>query len=197
MKYATCAVVYGDISRYDEKNYEKLSGMMSVVEISEQRKLNIIVNFLNKILSDTLWIRNFKDNKMTRTSNDEIYVTSDKWSLKNLKEQELEIINKSVRNEPFSTFNEYSINKFLKLKNNFSIEKCLEQYLPAIYISISSYKFSAAKLSHNKIRKEFEDILPSILNDIDYSEILWDWELQKDKDDIEIYGYGLKILLNI
>lgn len=193
MKYATCAVVYGDILSYNENNSQKLRGMMSVKEPSEQRKLNIIVNFLNKILSETLWIYDFKNSKMSRTSNDEIYVTSDKWSLKNFKEQELEIIT----DEEFISKNEYSMSKFLKIKNNFSIEKCLENYLPAIYISIGSYKFMSAKFSFNKIKKEFENILPSILNDIDYSEILWNWKLPEGKDDIEIYDYDFKILLNI
>jgi len=192
-KYAIRSVAYGDIYSYSDKNSQKLRGMISVTDISEDSKLYIIVNFLGKILNETLLIYDFKDTVMTRRSNDEVYVTSDEWSLKNFKNQELEIL----KDKRFVSTHEYSISKFLKLKKEFSIEKCLEMYLPAIYISISSYKFMGARMSHNKIRKEFENILPSILSDISYSEILWNWKVPEGKDDIEIYDYDLKILLNI
>jgi hypothetical protein len=188
MKYAIYSVVYGDVD-------ENISGVMSVTEISETRKLNIIVNFLNRILNNTLWIYDFKNTIATRLTSDELYVTSDKWSLKNFKHQDLDIVKNIDKMD--QRIPEYKMVKFLKLKNNFSIEKCLEMYLPAIYISISTYEFMNAKISHNKIRKEFEDILPSILHDIDYSEIIWDLKLPENKEDIEIYDYNLKILLNV
>lgn len=188
MKYAIYSVVYGDVD-------ENISGVMSVTEISETRKLNIIVNFLNRILNNTLWIYDFKNTIATRLTSDELYVTSDEWSLKNFKYQDIDIVKNIDKMD--QRIPEYKMVKFLKLKNNFSIEKCLEMYLPAIYISISTYKFMNAKISHNKIRKEFEDILPSILHDIDYSEIIWDLKLPENKEDIEIYDYNLKILLNV
>lgn len=191
MKYAVLSVAYGDISKYHDPTESRYRGLMSVTKISESKKLYIIANFLSKVLQDCLMIYDFKSSIQTRKTPDELLVTSDEWSLKNFKNQNLEIFN------DLSITSLYSFNNFLKLKNNFSIENCLDMYRPAIYISIGSFKFMASKISHNKIRKEFEELLPSFLHDIDYDDILWDMKAPQSGEDIEIYDYSLKILLKM
>ena len=56
----------------------------------------------------------------------------------------------------------------------------------------------ASKISHNKIRSQLEDVLPSFLHDVEYDEIMWGAKKPQDNEsDIEIYDYDLKILLKM
>lgn len=192
-KYAVCAVCYSN-------DYTgNITGTITVSEVNENKKLNIIMNFLMFILNKSLFIHYFKNTIQIRTTNDELYVTSDEWSLKNLKYQDIDILKDDKTDINFRNF--------LKFKNEFSIDKYLNLYLPAIFIYISGGGFGEmSKISLNKITKQFEDILPSILHDIDYSDILYSWKLPKYSDDapfplplpdIEIYDFDLKIILNI
>ena len=192
MKYVIRSVAYGDISKFDQSSNHRYNGLMSVKETSEINKLNIIVNFLNKLLNECLIMIDFSATKKTRITPDELYVTSDEWSLKNFKDQKLEIMNVQEATQS------WAYKKFLKLKEGFTIERCLDMFRPAIYISIGSYKFMASKISHNKIRTELEDVLPSFLHDVKYDEIMWSMKKPQDNEsDIEIYDYDLKILLKM
>lgn len=192
MKYVIRSVAYGDVSKFDQSSNSRYNGMMSVKDTSEINKLNIIVNFLNKLLHECLIMIDLTDTKKTRVTPDELYVTSDEWSLKNFKDQKLEIMNDQEVTQS------WGYKKFLKLKEGFTIERCLDMFRPAIYISIGSYKFMASKISHNKIRSQLEDILPSFLHDVEYDEIMWSMKApQENESDIEIYDYDLKILLKM
>ena len=191
MKYVVRSVAYGDLSNYSKPVDQRYRGLMSVSEVSENKKLNIIANFLSSITNDCLIMHDFKSTIMTRTTPDELLVTSDEWSLKNFKDQNLAILDDE------SVTSLYSFKKFLDLKNNFSIERCLDMYRPAIYISIGSYKFMNSKISHKKIHQELEEALPSFLHDTDYEDILWDMKLPVGEEDVEIYDYSVKILLKM
>jgi predicted nuclease of predicted toxin-antitoxin system len=190
MKYAITAVAYSDYKYISEVVYDKyddLTGLLSISKINESKKLDIITHFLSNTLYNILWI---SATNQTRRSIDELFVNSDYYALKNFKNQNLEI----MKDNKITSL--YNYNKFLKLKENFSIEKVLELYVPCIYITISNYGFSPSKMLYSKIKKEFEDILPSILHDINYDKIIWEHKLPPDKKDIEIYDYSLKIILN-
>lgn len=189
MKYVVRSVTYGDLSNYDKPVDQRYVGLYTVKEITENLKLNIIINFLNEVLENCLKIYNWSNYRPTRVTRDEVLVTSDEWSLKNFKNQNLEIFNDE------SITSRYSFKKFIDFKNDFSIERCLDMYKPAIYIVIGTFHMNA-KFSHNKIRKELEEVLPSALHDIDYEDIIWGMK-SVGEEDIEIYDYSVKILLKM
>jgi hypothetical protein len=190
LSYTIRCILYGDYDFLDRDNQHRYNGMMSVKEVNNNKKLIIICEFLKSLLSDVLWLRTFNDRITSRITDDEKYVTSDYWSIKNLSKQILEIEKRDVESE-------YSKTKFLKFKEGFSIDKYLDMYKPGIYITIGSKEFMGNKMSHNKIKKEFENILPSILHDLDYEEVIWGSKLPTDMEDIEIYEYDFKILLKM
>lgn len=190
LSYAIRCILYGDYDNYNRDVRSRYNGMMSVKEITNNIKLIMICEFLRNMLSDVLWVSSYRDRIMSRTSNDEMYVTSDEWSIKNLSKQKLELENKKIESE-------YSKEKYLKFQKEFSVEKYLDMFRPGIYVTVGTSQFMGAKFSHNKIKNEFESVLPSILPDLGFEDVIWPYKVPQDKEDIEIYEFDFKILLKM
>lgn len=190
VKYAVRSVAYGDFERYDEEPDRRYNGMMSVSKTDTNRKLDIICHFLKNLLNDTIWIRYWSEKKPVRVSDEEKFVTSDEFSIKNFK---------NLSFDPKLGEN-WNLTKFLDFKSKFSVEKFLDMYRPSIFITIGAEKVT--KISHNKIKSEFSELLPSILSDLDYEEVIWPWRqkpnnVTKEDEDFDIYDFDLKIILKM
>jgi hypothetical protein len=185
MSYVIRTISYGDIDRYNNEPKLRYNGLMSVTETDKNSKLHIICNFLKDLLYKVLWITDHGHSGFTKKpqfSMDQLYVTSDKFSIKNFKN-----IDVTVSATPFS------LKRYLKMKSEFSIERYLDMYRPSIYISVGSSMMMSAKISKNKITKEFQEVLPSIISDLNYDTVIWPYT--NSQQDIEIYDFDIKILL--
>ena len=73
-------------------------------------------------------------------------------------------------------------------------------YRPGIYISIGERNISPVKnqqINLRSIESEYDKILPSVLHDIDYEDILWGYSRGERMfdDNMLICDYCIKILL--
>ncbi len=178
-KYVTTCQLYRDSGNYELSNKRRYNGMITVTD-SNKEKNYLIVCFLVEILHSTL----YQEGRNTRITNDEIYVTDQKWSISNLSKTVYEI--EKYENSA----------KFKKIKDNFDLDKLLDLRRPGIFINLTNHDSSSA-LSLKKVRREFEEIMPSILSELDYEEVIYPQELPKDKEDIEIYDFEIAILLKM
>lgn len=186
-KFAIKNVLYGDIERWSYGSNQRYNGSISVQNCDNQEKLKLICHFLVDILYPTLFINSFNRSStsttiLTRTSQDEVFVTSEKYSMKNFKNIKFEIEDKldDVQSEKLKRQRElYDSDKFLDLRR------------PAIFISISSDFTDLLRV--DDLKRRFEEVIPAITSEIDAEEVIWPWKASLEW----VNDFDLKILLKM
>jgi len=184
-------VLYGDIERYGNKNQNKFNGVLGIGE-TEIYKRRILYKILLDMLRPTVWIGH--PSVRLRMEHDEIYVTDPIYQCCNFDINNFSI--SKIEKTHQSKLSQYDINK----KENYDINHFFEMYRPGIYISIGERNISPVKnqqINLRSIESEYDKILPSVLHDIDYEDILWGYSRGERMfdDNMLICDYCIKILL--
>lgn len=184
-KYTMCCVIYGDYDKINESNRRKFSGLISIPNPKDKlRKIDIIIHILKSIVHPTLSI-GWPDMEI-RTTEEERLVTNKRYQCQNFNINDYEIF-KNCHTTFINKIKTYNVNSFLKL------------YAPAIVIEISNEPYMSGKMNLRKLEADIDEVLPSILPELDYEEVLFD-SSRFDRlfdDDRDIYEYTLKILLKV
>lgn len=198
-KYVMACVAYGDYENLDKEIMYRYNGLLSVMNPSDDsKKLNIIIHIIKDILYPTLFIGS--PSIVIRRTEEEIYVTDKKWNCENFDidsykfNEGEEFDNGGTGRRSTTTIYKSELDK----KKNYGVDKVLSMYKPCLVIEIGghndSYRTGKIKLSH--LEPILDDVLQTILPDLDYEEVIWDKSRGKRQfTDDEFYDYTLKILL--
>jgi hypothetical protein len=191
-KYTIRCVLNGDVEKHDEPIRRRFNGIQPVNLDDENDKIHTIVNIIQTMVQPTLSLGSFKDFANIRTTNDEVFVTDKKYQCQNFNIENYQIYYSILYQEksPFSDL----------VRRKYNINLYLDMYQPGITISIGGNQ-AVAKDGFNlrKLESRLDEILPSILHDLDYKEVIFDAARfdRKFDDNTEMYDYTVKILLNI
>lgn len=192
-KLSRRCVLYGDPDRSKYELSRRFNGIVTVGECGDGDKLRMIIHILKEMIYPTLFVGQFPyRSKNLRVGKDEVFVTDKKYQCQNFNSEEfpldstytnLMMPNRGTDSYTFTTSKRYDINLFL------------DMYQPGIYISIKSDK----SFDLGKVEKGLDSVLPSILSDLDYKEVIFDHKrgIGEEKAEIVTYDYDLKILLNL
>lgn len=161
---------------------------------------DVIIDMTQEIISPTLYVGH--PSVELRLTNEERYVTNSQFQCLNFNIENFKIYkdfdgfidSKVIRSGLVSKYN-------LEKKKKYNLDQIIESYKPGIYIKIGDN--SKKEINLNILQNKLEDVVPAILSDLDYEEVIWDWNsnedpiLKKKGTTKTIYGYTLKILLNI
>lgn len=198
-KYVMACVAYGDYENLDKEIMYRYNGLLSVMNPSDDsKKLNIIIHIIKDILYPTLFIGS--PSIVIRRTEEEIYVTDKKWNCENFDidsykfNEGEEFDNGGTGRRSTTTIYKSELDK----KKNYGVDKVLSMYKPCLVMEIGghndSYRTGKIKLSH--LEPILDDVLQTILPDLDYEEVIWDKSRGKRQfTDDEFYDYTLKILL--
>jgi hypothetical protein len=197
------AVAYGDYEKYDKDNYHKFNGLIHVGDKNDRnRKIDIIIHIIKDIIYPTIFIGS--PSIPLRRTNDQIYVTDEEWNCKNFNIDNYDIEpNKEYENDDsgfnFRRRNTTTIypSDFNKLKL-YHADKVIEMHKPCLVMDIGGYSEShlTGKISLSKLEPLLDDVLETILPELDYEDIIWDKARgRRQFSDDEFYDYTLKILL--
>lgn len=189
-KWTSRCVLYGDVENINKSDKEsgKYNGIISIPTISTVNKTRTIIHIIKEIVNPTLNIGSGQNTKPLRSNSDEIYVTDKKYqcSFFNIKD--------------YVVYNQVS-KFYLEKKNKYDTSLFTNMYRPGIVINIGGYSsdFMVGKFNLGKLESKIDEVLPSILHDLDYKEVIFDQnrESRLYKSDTDIYDYTLKILLNM
>lgn len=186
-KYASIATTS---KSYQSDKYNQLT-MAKDLESLEKR---LVLNILIDIIYPTLFIGHPSIN--LRITKEQIYVTDKKWQCSNFNVNDYikpGTYHNGRRERRKTTIFEHTI----KEKEKYNFYKILNSHKPCILIivdnMISSFN-TTFKVSH--IQNLLDEVLPTILPELDYEKVIWDG-VKKIDSDIDIYDYKLKILLKI
>lgn len=199
-KYVMPCIACGDYENYDKEIDYRYNGLISYQDVKdESRKLDIIIHILIDILYPTLFIG--IPSVTMRNSKQQYFVTDEKWQCQNfdIKNYEFkendEIENGNSGRRLTTTIFSWD----LKKKSLYSIDKVLSMYKPCVVIDIGGHNNShltgAFKL--DDIESKLDEVLPTILPELDYEDVIWDYSRGTRKFDTssEFYDYTLKIIL--
>lgn len=199
-RYVMPCVAYGDYENIEKDIQHRHNGLISYQDLSNQsRKSDIIIHILINIIYPTLFIGS--PSVTMRNSKDEYFVTDEKWQCQNFdiknykfKEgDELENGNSGRR----STTTIFSFD--LKKKELYSVDKVIQMYKPCIVIEIGGHNNShmSGQFKLDDIESKFDEVLPTILPELDYEDVIWDHSRGTRQFDTSagFYDYTLKIIL--
>lgn len=172
-----CAISY---NQYYEDNINYLSGTMPIYSKGFDIKYKII-NIIRDIVSPTLY---YSGNQI-RQSLEQRYVIDDKYKCVNFSVNDYDVFNNT---------------NYIMDINNYSVHKVINAYKPVIELnienSITPYS-SSGMFSLNDFEKKLDQILNNILNDIHYSNIIFDYHRNNRDYIIPTYvnRYTMKIIL--
>lgn len=197
-KWTMCCVAYGDYENHDKPNNRKYNGLLSVPNPKEGDKLNIIISILKDILNPTLRIGSYPS-VFLRRDDDQYYVTDKKWNCANF-----DIDNYVIKEgDKFKGDERRDVtihSSDIRSKKDYSVDKILDMYKPCITINIGGYSDShlTGKMNLKKLESDIDEVLPAILPTLDYEEVIFDSSRgnRQFDDNIDIYDYTIKILLN-
>ena len=200
-KWTMCCVAYGDVENYDKPDRNKYNGLVTVKNKDSRDRLRITIHILKAIVSPTLYIGSWP-NMMLRQSDESYYVTDKKWQCQNFNIDDYSDIKDGAE---FDT-DDYKGRKTkifqhdIDKKKQYSIDKIISMYVPAVVIEIGNRDNSIASggINLKKIELMIDDALESVLPTLDYKEVVFDQSRfdRKFDDDVDIYDYTIKILLN-
>ena len=205
-KYVMPCVAYGDYENYDKEIDYRYNGLISYQDVKdESRKLDIIIHILIDILYPTLFIGN--PSVTMRNSKSQYFVTDEKWQcqnfdIKNYEFKENDEIENGNSRRPNKRLVKSTTTIFswdLKKKSLYSVDKVLSMYKPCVVIEIGGHNNShltgAFKL--DDIESKLDEVLPTILPELNYEDIIWDKSRGTRQFDTssEFYDYTLKITL--
>ena len=189
-KFVTLCTLYADVDIHVSNILRRYNGLITCKNIDNSEKLSLISHFLVGLLSSTLFIAQGPSagarsgTFLSRTTYDEVYVTSPKWSMKNISKIKFKI-------EEIDKISQSALSKFLDDKQKYNLENSLELYRPGIYIGISAYYDN--QIDGKELTTRFEEVMPSLLSELDYEDVIWPWKA----DLPNINDYDLKILLKM
>jgi hypothetical protein len=192
------AVAYGNYEKYDDSNYSKFNGLMYTRNDNKDKKLNVIIHMIKDIIYPTLFIG--YPSISIRKTDEQIHVTDEKWNCKNFNIDNYDIeVNKEYENGNSGRRNTTTIypSDFNKLKL-YHVDKVIEMHKPCLVMDIGGYSEShlTGKISLSKLEPLLDDVLETILPELDYEDIIWDKARgSRQFSDDEFYDYTLKILL--
>jgi hypothetical protein len=199
-RYVMPCIAYGDYENIEKDIQLRHNGLISYQDLNNQsRKLDIIIHILINIIYPTLFIGS--PSVTMRNSKDEYFVTDEKWQcqnfdIKNYKVKEGDVLENGNSGRR-STTTIYSFD--LKKKELYSVDKVIQMYKPCIVIEIgghdNSYRTGQFKL--DDIESKFDEVLPTILPELDYEDVIWDHSRGTRQFDTSagFYDYTLKIIL--
>jgi len=176
-------VLYGDLEKRNEPVRRRYSGIMPISEKSNN-KLDIIVHIIKEIVYPTLSIMSFGKRIDIRMSDESQFVTDVKYQCINFNIEDY----LRGRHNILATM-------YVDQKRLYNIDNIIELYQPGVYINMKD----DSKIWLDKLEREIDDILPSILPDFDYKEVIFDhsrWDRQFAGVG-NVSDYTLRILLNI
>lgn len=186
-KFVTLCVLYTDTDRSNMPKTQRYNGLITCKTSDNSEKINLISHFLVSLLSPTLFISEYgrtSSTLLSRTTHDEVYVTSQKWSMKNISKTKFKF-------EENSEVSQSALSRFLDAKQKYNLENSLDFYTPGIYIGLSTDYMN--QIDGKVLTSRFEEVMPSILSELDYEEVIWPW-----KADLPyVNDYDLKILLKM
>ena len=196
-------VLNGDAENFDRPIRRRYNGYSSVSDPNDDnRKIDIIIDILKDITMPTLFIG--YPSVDFRTTEEEIYVTDDKYKCENFDINNYSLINKQSQPHGFivkmgnrlrdTTIQQSDITKKIK----YDIDKILDMYKPGIVIRIGNLEgHMTGKMNLRKLESGIDEILPSILPTLDYEEVIFDSSRgdRRFDDDMDVYDYTIKILL--
>jgi hypothetical protein len=190
-KFVTTAITYGDYYKKDEPVKRRYSGTMPVSNLDDDRFYWIMREIIRSILSPTFKIGGWKDESYIRQDEAEEYVTDKKYQCVNFN-----IMDYSISSDvEFLKKKKYELEKL----SNYSPENILNMYIPSIYIDIGRHRdsYKTGVMNLKKLESSLDDVLPTILPTIEYSDVIFDMsrEDRQFDDDTDIQDYTLKILL--
>lgn len=202
-KYVMPCVSYGDYENYDKEIDYRHNALISYQDVKdESRKLDVIIHILIDILYPTLFIGN--PSVTMRNSKSQYFVTDEKWQcqnfdIKNYEFKEGDEIENGNSRKPNKRSTTTIFSWDLKKKSLYSIDKVLSMYKPCVVIEIGGYNNShltgAFKL--DDIESKLDEVLPTILPELNYEDIIWDKSRGTRQFDTSagFYDYTLKIIL--
>ena len=199
-KYVMPCVAYGDYENYDKEIDYRYNGLISYQDVKdENRKLDVIIHILIDILYPTLFIGN--PSVTMRNSKSQYFVTDEKWQCQNFDIKNYEFKeNDEIENGNSGRRSTTTIFSWdLKKKSLYSIDKVLSMYKPCVVIEIGGHNNShltgAFKL--DDIESKLDEVLPTILPELNYEDIIWDKSRGTRQFDTssDFYDYTLKITL--
>lgn len=203
-KWVMCCVAYGDVEKWDRPNKYKYNGLVTVMRRDARDRQRIIIHILKEMVYPTLYIGSYP-NMMLRQSDESYYVTDPKWKCVNFDIDDYQEMGIKSGSE-FST-DDYKGRKTIisdldiQKKRNYSLDKILDMYKPAVVIEIGNRDRLASSGGMNLIKLEslLDDALESILPALDYEEVIWDMSRGNRQFDYntDIHDYTVKILLNL
>jgi hypothetical protein len=192
------AIAYGSYEKYDKDNYHKFNGLIHAGNKSD-KKTNVIIHMIKDIIYPTIFIGT--PSIPLRRTNDQIYVTDEKWNCENFNidnydiEPNKEYENGNIGRRDTTTIYPSDFNE-LKL---YHVDKVIEMHRPCLVMDIGNNSNShlTGKISLSKLEPLLDDVLETILPELDYEDIIWDKARgRRQFSDDEFYDYTLKILLN-
>lgn len=193
-KYVMKSVLYGDYENYDSKSSYRYSGSISY-DYSKSYN-HLILHMIKEIIYPTLYI-GYPSIKL-RMNDSERYVTDEKYQCCNFDISKYHVYNMVLRNSVMP--NNSRISTFdLSKKNKYNTDNLIDMYRPGIYVSIGGGPEDNIKMNLRQIESQIDKILPSILHDLDYEEVIFDNTRgdRKYDDNIDIQDYTFKILLKL
>lgn len=198
-KYVMACVAYGDYENFNKENMYKYNGLLSVMNPwDDSRKLVVVINIIKDIIYPTLFIGS--PSIPLRRTDEQLYVADKKWNCENFDIDSYEF-NEGEKFDNGGTGRRSTTTIFkseLDKKKNYEVDKVISMYKPCLVIEIGGHNDShltgKIKLSH--LEPLLDDVLETILPDLDYEEVIWDKSRGKRQfTDDEFYDYTLKILL--
>lgn len=200
-RYVMSCIAYGDYENFDKDIQNRYNGLISYQDLNNQsRKLDIIIHILIDIIYPTLFIGS--PSVSMRNSKDEYFVTDEKWQcqnfdIKNYKFKEGDELENGNSGRRSTT---YILPSDLKKKESYSVDKVIQMYKPCIVIKIGGHNNShmSGQFKLDDIESKFDEVLPTILPELDYEDVIWDYlrnQRLKDMNQDGVYDYTVKIIL--
>lgn len=194
--YTVNCVAYGGLDRYDNPPNRRYNGLISVSDISKRDY--VISHILKEIIYPTLYIGSYPSADIRRTD-DKLYVKDPKWNCSNFNIHNYakvgDVIYRPDMNRSL-VITDYHIRE----KEKYSIDKILDMYRPCVSIFIGGHDgIGSGKMNLKKLESDIDEVLPSILPELDYEEVIFDMNRGSRQygEDTDIYDYTLKILLKL
>lgn len=202
-KWIMFCVAYGDVERWNKPNKYKYNGLVTVPRGDAKDRLRIIIHILKDIIFPTLYIGTYPS-MLLRQSDESYYVTEPKWKCANFNIDDYQVMGIKAGAEFDSDDSRgrkiLIHDSDIKKKKEYSVDKFLDMYTPAIVIEIGNRDTSyQGDMNLSKLESLFDEALESILPNLDYNEVLWDRSRNERhfRDDIQVGEYSVKILLNM
>jgi len=188
--------ISGSFKNLDEKNGQIKYNVMYGGD--KDSREHAILHIISDIIHPTIYIG--YPSIHIRETDDQLYVNDDTWSCENFdinnfgikSGDEIENGQKGRR----SKTNIFSHD--IKEKELYSVDKIIKMNRGAVVISVGEISGNLKNtIKLNELEGYLDEVIPSVLPEIKYDEVIWDCARgsRRFDDDMSIYDYTLKIVL--